>query len=89
MIQEIANEVSAKTGLPPEMALMAVTAAMDFLKTKLPEPFAGMLGGMLSGQTAPGGDTGDGSGQSGAVETIEHELEEKAMSALGGLFGSK
>ncbi len=80
MIEEIVNEVSAKTGLSPEQAQAAVMAVMGFLQSRLPEPISGMLAGVVNGgQPAAGGAEGG----------IESLLEGKGMSVLGGLFGSK
>jgi hypothetical protein len=54
MMDELVNEVAQKTGLSQEQAQGAVTAAMNFLKTKLPAPLAGALDHLISGGSADG-----------------------------------
>jgi hypothetical protein len=90
MMNELVSEVAAKTGMSPEQAQSAVTAAVEFLQTRLPQPMGGMLTSLLAGG---GTAAADGSAQpaagGGIAEMIEEGLGGSAMSALGGLFGSK
>jgi len=67
MIEEIAGEVCAKTGLSQEQAQAAVTATIGFLQSRLPEPLSGALAGMLGGAQPGAGGMGAGG--------IEGELE--------------
>ncbi len=83
MMNELVNEVASRTGLSPDQAQSAVTAAVEFLQARLPAPLGGALQSLLAGGS---GDAGAGGGLMG---TLEEGLEGKAMSALGGLFGSK
>lgn len=74
-MEEIVKLVSQKTGLPEAQAKLAVDTVLGFLKTKLPQPLAGQLDGLLAGGGTPGGGTPD--------------LGNLASSALGGMFGKK
>ncbi len=49
MLDEIVNEVSAKTGLSQDQAKAAVESVIGFLKTRLPAPIAGELDNLLNG----------------------------------------
>ena len=71
--EQLLNEVCGKTGLSQEQASAAITVAVDFLKTKLPEPIAGQVDAFLGGS----GDAGAAGGLGGV------------MGMLGGLFGGK
>ena len=53
-MDELIKEVTKQTGLPEDQARAAAEAVIGFLKTKLPEPAAGMVSQYL-GQ-AKGGD---------------------------------
>jgi hypothetical protein len=48
-MEELINQISSRTGLPQEQAQQAAEAAIDFIKSKLPEPFASQVDGLLSG----------------------------------------
>lgn len=50
-MDEIVKIVSEKTGLNAEMAKMAVTTVVGYLKGKLPEPLASQVDGILEGKT--------------------------------------
>jgi hypothetical protein len=84
MIDEIVNEVSAKTGMSPDQARAAVDAVLGFLQSRLPEPFASGLGSLMGGQAAAGASAGGG-----IVGGLEGLLEGKGLGALEGLLGSK
>ena len=49
-MDELVGLVAQKTGLPPEQAKAAVETVLGFLKTKLPEPIASQIDGLLGGQ---------------------------------------
>jgi hypothetical protein len=42
-MDELAKVISEKTGLPADQALGAAQAAVDFIKSKLPESMAGYV----------------------------------------------
>jgi len=74
-MNELVNVVVQKTGLSQEDAQKAVTAVIDFLKTKLPGPIASHLDGFLAG------------GTQGTLGALEAEAGELLKGKLGGLFG--
>ena len=82
MMNELLTEVSQKTGMSPEQTQQAVNAVLGFLKERLPAPFNEMLGGLLGEASAA---PTDGSAAPAAGGNIEQE----AMSAIAGLFGSR
>lgn len=49
MMDELIKEVTKRTGLPEAQARAAADAVIGFLKTKLPEPAAGMLDQFVAG----------------------------------------
>jgi uncharacterized protein (DUF2267 family) len=49
-MDELIKEVTKRTGLPEDKARAAAEAVISFLKTKLPEPAAGMVSQYLGGQ---------------------------------------
>jgi hypothetical protein len=49
-MDELVKVISQKTGLPEAQARQAAQAAVDFLKSKLPEPIAGQIDSVLSGK---------------------------------------
>jgi hypothetical protein len=53
-MEELINQISSRTGLPEEQARQAAEAAIDFIKSKLPEPFASQVDSLLSGDGAEG-----------------------------------
>ena len=73
-MDELIAAIAEKTGLPVEKAKDAATAAVDFLKEKLPDPIASQIDGFLSGNA---GKIGDAVGD--AVEGVKDKL--------GGMFG--
>ena len=52
-MDELIKEVAMRTGLPEDKARAAADAVIGFLKTKLPEPAAGMLSDFVSGGQKP------------------------------------
>jgi|HubBroStandDraft_6_1064221.scaffolds.fasta_scaffold3223343_1 hypothetical protein len=76
MMDELINEVSAKTGLSSDQARAAVTSVLAFLKERLPSPLASGLDSLLAG---------GGAGAQGGQESMVSEAE----SLLGGLFSKK
>jgi hypothetical protein len=54
-MDEIANLVAQKTGLPADKAQMAVQVVMGYLKEHLPAPAAAQLDNLASGGGAMGG----------------------------------
>jgi hypothetical protein len=74
MMDQLVNTVAEKTGLSPEQARSAAEAVIGFLKDKLPEPAASMVGGVVGGGNAEG----EGGG-----------LMDQASGMLGGMFGGK
>jgi len=76
-MNELVSLVSAKTGLSPEHAQIAVETVLGFLKQRLPEPIASSLDSIASG--------GQGGGAAPGLDGIMGQ----AAGAFGGLFGSK
>lgn len=60
-MDELTKVVMQKAGLSADQAKAAITAVVDFLKSKLPGPIAGQIDGVLSG-ASPLGDVGKGVG---------------------------
>ena len=58
MLEQIAQQVAAKTGLSDEMAMTAVKVVIDQLKQRLPPPVAGQLDALLAGDDESGGGGG-------------------------------
>lgn len=48
-MQELINQVTARTGISEEQARQAVETVVAFLKDKLPAPVAGQLDNVVSG----------------------------------------
>ncbi|MFN8566831.1 MAG: DUF2267 domain-containing protein [Kouleothrix sp.] len=72
-MEELVKVISERTGLPADQARAAAQAAVDFIKSKLPEPVQGYVDTALNSGGA--GGLGDIAGQAGNV--------------LGSLFGGK
>jgi hypothetical protein len=60
MIDELAQQIAARTGIPPAQAAQAAHAAIDFLDGRLPAPIGGNLKKMVDGGGAAGGAGGLG-----------------------------
>jgi hypothetical protein len=71
-MDELIQQITAKTGISDDQARQAIDMAMGFVKDKLPEPIASQLDGFISG----GGSAGAG-GMMGMVQD-----------QLGGMMGS-
>jgi hypothetical protein len=50
-MDELTQLVVDKTGLPEDKARMAVDTVLGYLKDRLPEPVAGQIDGVLSGES--------------------------------------
>ncbi|MEZ4501109.1 MAG: DUF2267 domain-containing protein [Dehalococcoidia bacterium] len=72
-MNELIEQVAAKAGINADQASKAIDAVMEQLQSRLPEPIAGQLRGLLEG--GPGGEGGDGPDIGDALKN------------LGGLFG--
>lgn len=77
-MDELVNQVSQRTGLPPDQARQAVDAVLGFLKDNLPGPIASQLDGLIGGQSGQGGQANAG----GIVGQAE-----QALGGLGNMFG--
>jgi nucleoid DNA-binding protein len=49
-MEELIELIVKKTGISEEIATKVVDMVLDFLKDKLPEPIAGQLDNLLSGE---------------------------------------
>ncbi len=59
-MEELIKQVSAKAGISEDQARSAVNTVVDFLKDRLPEPIAGQLENVMSGEGGGiGGAVGD------------------------------
>lgn len=60
-MEELIQLVSQKTGLPQEIAKLAVETVVGYLKTKLPQPLAMQIDSVLAGGGVAGtlGGLGD------------------------------
>jgi hypothetical protein len=55
-MDELIAAIAEKTGLPADKAAGAATAALEFIKDKLPAPIASQVDGFLSGNADGIGD---------------------------------
>lgn len=71
MMDELVQQIAARTGLPPDKAMQAAQAAIEFLDGRLPPPIGGNLKRLASegGGTGAGGlpDLGDVAGKLGGM----------------------
>ena len=74
-MDELVKQVVERTGISEAQAQTAVTTVLGFLKTRLPEPIAGQLDGLVGGA---GGAVGGIADRAGDV-----------LGGLGGMFGGK
>ena len=74
-MDELINQVVAKTGISEEQARTAVETVVGFLKERLPAPIAGQVDGALAGSA---GVIGGLAGKAGDV-----------IGDLGSMFGGK
>jgi hypothetical protein len=78
-MDELVKQVAERTGISESQAQTAVTTVLGFLKTRLPEPLAGQLDGLIGGAAgAAGGLAGGLAGTAGDV-----------LGGLGGMLGGK
>jgi hypothetical protein len=54
-MDELVKAISERTGLPPEQSRQAAETAVAFIKERLPDPIAGQLDAILSGEGLAGG----------------------------------
>jgi hypothetical protein len=73
-MDELINQITSRTGISQEQAQQAVEMVMGFAKSKLPEPLASQIDGLMGG----GGGSGDMLSQA-----------QEQLGNLGGLFGGK
>ena len=67
-MEELIKQVSAKAGISEDQARSAVSTVVDFLKDRLPEPIAGQLENVMSGEGGGiGGTVGDIAGKVGGL----------------------
>jgi hypothetical protein len=72
-MDELIKQVVERTGISEQQARDAVETVLGFLKTRLPEPIAGQLDGLVGGA---GGAVGGLADKAGDV-----------LGGLGGMFG--
>lgn len=67
-MEELIKQVSAKAGISEDQARSAVTTVVDFIKGRLPEPIAGQLDNVMSGEGGGiGGTLGDLASKAGGL----------------------
>jgi uncharacterized protein (DUF2267 family) len=67
-MEELIKQVSAKAGISDDQARQAVTTVVDFIKGRLPEPIAGQLDNVMSGEGGGiGGTLGDLASKAGGL----------------------
>ena len=54
-MDELVKMVAQKTGISEAQASEAVRMVLEFIKTRLPEPIAGQIDGLLAGDSLPQG----------------------------------
>lgn len=74
-MDELIKQVVERTGISEQQARSAVETVLGFLKTRLPEPIAGQLDGLVGGA---GGAIGGLADKAGDV-----------LGGLGGMLGGK
>jgi hypothetical protein len=61
-MDELVKQVAAKTGISEAQAKQAVEMTLDFVKTKLPEPYSSQLDSILEGGSGDLGNVAKGLG---------------------------
>ena len=61
-MDELIKQVVERTGISEQQARGAVDTVLGFLKTRLPEPIAGQLDGLVSGAGGAAGGLADKAG---------------------------
>jgi len=85
-MDELNKQVAESTGISEAQAQTAVTTVLGFLKTRLPEPLAGQLDGLLGGAAgAAGGVAGAAGGLAGGLAGTAGDV----LGGLGGMLGGK
>jgi hypothetical protein len=74
MMDEMVQQIAARANIPPDKAMQAARAAIEFLDDRLPPPIRGNLDRLL-------GDAGGEGGQGGGPDLGD------IAGKLGGLFG--
>jgi hypothetical protein len=74
LLDELARQISERTGIPADKAEAAARTAIDFLDDRLPPPIGGQLGKLVQG----------GGGGEGGMPDLG-----KLAGGLGGMFGGK
>jgi hypothetical protein len=72
-MDELIKQVTERTGISEQQARGAVDTVLGFLKTRLPEPLAGQLDGLVSGAGGAAGGLADKAGD--------------LLGGLGGMLG--
>ena len=72
-MDELVRQVVERTGISEQQARGAVETVLGFLKSRLPEPIAGQLDGVLGGASGAIGGIADKAGD--------------VLGGLGGMFG--
>ena len=69
MIDELVQQIAARANLPPDQAMQAARAAIEFLDGRLPPPVGGSLGKLVEGggEGGAGGGLGDVAGKLGGL----------------------
>jgi hypothetical protein len=73
-MDDLIQQITAKTGISDDQARQAIDMAMGFVKDKLPEPIASQLDGFI------GGSDGGAGGMMGMVQ-------DQLGGMMGGLMG--
>jgi hypothetical protein len=85
-MDELIKQVVERTGISESQAQTAVTTVLGFVRTRLPEPIAGQLDGLLGGAVgAAGGVAGAAGGVAGGLAGSAGDI----LGGLGGLLGGK
>ncbi len=82
-MDELLNQITQRTGLPPDKARQVLQVVADFLHDKLPAPLASQLNQFLGSQNTASAANPQAAQQSGG------NMVDQGKSFLGGLFGSK
>lgn len=71
MMDELVQQIATRANIPPDKAMQAARAAIEFLDGRLPPPVRGNLGKLVGEDGQPGGQGGLGD----------------VAGKLGGMFG--
>jgi hypothetical protein len=70
-MDQLINQITARTGITHDQAQQAVDTVLNFLKSQLPAPLAGQIDGLLGG--------------AGGANIAQQA--EQALGGIGGMFG--